>query len=82
MTEFKRNSLTSAVSYRDPASALDWLEKAFGFERAMVITDKDGKDIVLKPNDSIYIAPDEGRSIKNKTQYPASMYVILGYPTT
>jgi uncharacterized glyoxalase superfamily protein PhnB len=42
MTEIKRNSLTSAVSYRDPASALDWLETAFGFERAMVITDKDG----------------------------------------
>lgn len=42
MTEFKRNSLTSAVSYRDPQAALDWLEKAFGFERAMVITDADG----------------------------------------
>ena len=42
MTEFKRNSLTSALSYRDPAAALDWLEKAFGFERAMVITDKEG----------------------------------------
>jgi uncharacterized glyoxalase superfamily protein PhnB len=42
MTEFPRNSLTSAVFYRDPKAALDWLEKAFGFEPAMVITDKDG----------------------------------------
>lgn len=42
MTEFKRNSLTSAVCYHDPQAALDWLEKAFGFERAMVITDADG----------------------------------------
>src|SRR5574341_2468861 len=42
MTEFKRNSLTSAVCYRDPKAALDWLEKAFGFEPSMVITDKDG----------------------------------------
>lgn len=42
MTEFKRNSLTSAVCYRDPQAALDWLEKAFGFEPAMVITEADG----------------------------------------
>ena len=33
---------------------------------------------MLKKNDSIYIGPDEGRSIMNKTQYPASMMVILG----
>ena len=39
MTEFKRNSLTSAVCYKDPKAAIDWLEKAFGFERAMIITD-------------------------------------------
>lgn len=43
MPEFKRNSLTSALSYRDPKAALDWLEKAFGFERAMVITDDKGE---------------------------------------
>lgn len=42
MADFKRNSLTSSVSYRDPKAALDWLEKAFGFEPVMVITDKDG----------------------------------------
>ena len=35
-------ALTSGVFYRDPWAALDWLEKAFGFERCMVITDKDG----------------------------------------
>jgi len=37
-----RASLTSAVFYKDPVAAIEWLEKAFGFERAMVITDKDG----------------------------------------
>ena len=42
MTEFKRNSLTSAVYYRDPKAAIDWLGKAFGFEPAMIITDKEG----------------------------------------
>lgn len=40
---FHRPTLTSAVFYKDPWAALDWLERAFGFERSMVITDKDGK---------------------------------------
>jgi len=35
-------SLASAVFYKDPWKALDWLEKAFGFERSMVISDSDG----------------------------------------
>lgn len=37
-----RPSLGSAVTYKDPWAALDWLEKAFGFERSMVISDQDG----------------------------------------
>lgn len=40
---FRRPALGSAVFYRDPAAALDWLENAFGFERAMAISDKDGR---------------------------------------
>jgi uncharacterized glyoxalase superfamily protein PhnB len=39
---FRRPALTSGVFYRDPWAALDFLEKAFGFERSMVITDQDG----------------------------------------
>jgi uncharacterized glyoxalase superfamily protein PhnB len=39
---FRRPALASGVFYRDPWAALDFLEKAFGFERTMVITDKDG----------------------------------------
>ncbi|MBV8158194.1 MAG: VOC family protein [Dyella sp.] len=39
---FKRTSLGAAVFYRDPMAALDWLERAFGFRRTMVIADKDG----------------------------------------
>jgi uncharacterized glyoxalase superfamily protein PhnB len=34
--------LTSALSYRDPRAALDWLQKAFGFEIAMLIEDPAG----------------------------------------
>jgi uncharacterized glyoxalase superfamily protein PhnB len=37
-----RPSLSSSLSYRDPKAALTWLENAFGFEIAMVITDAEG----------------------------------------
>src|ERR1043166_8788847 len=36
-------SLAAALFYRDPWGALAWLEQAFGFERAMVISDADGE---------------------------------------
>jgi uncharacterized glyoxalase superfamily protein PhnB len=39
---FNRPTFTPSVSYRDPAAALDWLERAFGFARTMVITDDGG----------------------------------------
>ena len=39
---FHRPSLGTAVTCKDPFAALDWLEKAFGFERTMVITDAEG----------------------------------------
>ncbi|MDR4306317.1 VOC family protein [Chelatococcus sambhunathii] len=39
---FRRPAFAPAVIYRDVAAALDWLEKAFGFERFMVITDDGG----------------------------------------
>jgi uncharacterized glyoxalase superfamily protein PhnB len=37
-----RPSFASALCYRDPKAALAWLEKAFGFETFMVITDAEG----------------------------------------
>ena len=41
--QFQRPTFGSAVLYKDPVAALDWLQKAFGFERTMVITDATGK---------------------------------------
>jgi uncharacterized glyoxalase superfamily protein PhnB len=38
-----RSTFGSAVCYEDPKRALDWLERAFGFEPSMVITDADGR---------------------------------------
>jgi uncharacterized glyoxalase superfamily protein PhnB len=40
---FRRPTFGPAVYYKDAFAALDWLERAFGFERTMVITDSEGK---------------------------------------
>lgn len=37
---WKRPAFGSAVFYKDPKAASKWLERAFGFETTMVITDK------------------------------------------
>jgi uncharacterized glyoxalase superfamily protein PhnB len=37
-----RASLTSAIFYQDPKAAIAWLQKAFGFELAMMIETPDG----------------------------------------
>ena len=42
MADFKRPSFASGVIYQDPKAALDWLEKAFGFEPVMVVINEDG----------------------------------------
>jgi uncharacterized glyoxalase superfamily protein PhnB len=34
-------AVVPAVFYRDPLAALHWLEKAFGFETSMLVTDDD-----------------------------------------
>ena len=37
------------------------------------------EEITLGPGDSVYIAPNEGRSILNKTNKPASTLVVINY---
>ncbi len=36
-------AVVPVVFYRDPMAALAWLEKAFGFELAMLVTDQEGR---------------------------------------
>ncbi|WP_118184473.1 VOC family protein [Paraburkholderia phosphatilytica] len=40
---FRRPTFGTAVYYREPMVALEWLEKAFGFERTLLVTDSEGK---------------------------------------
>ncbi|MFI4975425.1 MAG: VOC family protein [Caulobacterales bacterium] len=37
------STFTPVVFYRDPMAALRWLEKAFGFETSMLVTDDSGQ---------------------------------------
>jgi quercetin dioxygenase-like cupin family protein len=37
------------------------------------------EEITLGPRDSVYIGPNEGRSILNKTNKPVSMLVVINY---
>jgi len=46
----------------------------------LTVVAEDGKEIVLEPMDSLYVPPGEKRSLINKTNTPASMLVICGYP--
>ena len=40
---FGHATLGAGVFYRDPLAALDWLERAFGFRRSMIVKDADGR---------------------------------------
>ena len=40
---FRRTAFGAALFYKNPLAALDWLERAFGFERVMVIRDQQGQ---------------------------------------
>jgi uncharacterized glyoxalase superfamily protein PhnB len=58
---YRRPTFAAAVIYKDPFAALAWLEKAFGFERSMVITDRDGKLVYseMKFNDGLIMVGGE-----------------------
>ncbi|NLP38043.1 MAG: cupin domain-containing protein [Firmicutes bacterium] len=52
----------------------------FVLEGEITVTSKDGEKIVLRKWDSLYIGPNEGRSILNETNLPATMLVVINYP--
>ena len=57
------------------------LEKVYvGMEGELTIVTDEGED-VLRPLDSCYLAPNEGRSIINRTNKIASILVIMPYPS-
>jgi quercetin dioxygenase-like cupin family protein len=55
-------------------------EKIYFVLDGEVTIKSDKEEIVLKAWDSIFIGPNEGRSIINATNKPASMLVAINYP--
>jgi uncharacterized glyoxalase superfamily protein PhnB len=67
-----RSTLISAVTYRDRRTAIAWLEKAFGFEVAMLLEDQQG-DVVhceMRLGDSAIMV---GSEWSNDYKSPASL---------
>ena len=46
----------------------------------MTVTDKDGNKYVIHKDESISFPPNEGRGLKNESNLPARMLVIINYP--
>ncbi len=56
-------------------------EKVYIVLSGQVTVKTDKEEQTLNPLDSVYLAPNEGRSIINNGKVPASMLVIINYPS-
>lgn len=52
----------------------------FVLDGEVTVVDKNKARIVLKKWDSIHIGANEGRSIVNESNQPATMLVVINYP--
>lgn len=73
------------MSYFLPGGGAEWAydesptEKIyFVLDGEIVVTSKEG-DFVLQKGDSIFIGPNEGRSMLNKTNQVATVLVVISY---
>jgi mannose-6-phosphate isomerase-like protein (cupin superfamily) len=56
------------------------LEKVYVVVRGEITVVTDDGETTLGPFDSCYIAPDEARTVVNRTNDTASMIVVMPYP--
>jgi mannose-6-phosphate isomerase-like protein (cupin superfamily) len=56
------------------------LEKVYVVLSGEVTVTTDDGEVTLGPMDSCYLAPDEARTVENRTNLPASMLVVMTYP--
>ncbi|HIZ07262.1 MAG TPA: cupin domain-containing protein [Candidatus Eubacterium avistercoris] len=75
-------NFTLGMSHFLPGGGTEYVEPPveliyFILEGEMTVSDKDGNEIcTLKKHDSMHFDAGEGKSILNKTNYPATMLVI------
>ncbi|MEW2357013.1 VOC family protein [Spirillospora sp. NPDC029432] len=81
MTDGTRRTFYPIVDYRDPVKAMDWLERAFGFEKHEVARNEDG-DIVhieMRYDTGILMISETGKGA-SESAGNAGMYVAVDDP--
>ena len=54
----------------------------FVLQGEMTVKNKDGIEYVIRENESISFAPNEGRFLENLSNKPAVMLVVVNYPAS
>ncbi len=73
------------LSYFLPGGGAEWAYEDSPSEKVYVVLDGEitvkskTEELTLGPMDSLYLAPNEGREIINKTNKPATMLVVVNY---
>ena len=73
------------LSYFLPGGGAEWAYEDNPAEKVYLVLDGEitvkGKkeEVVLRSMDSLYLAPNEGREIINRTNKPATMLVVISY---
>lgn len=73
------------LSYFLPGGGAEWAYEDNPNEKVYIILDGEitvknkTEEVTLGPLDSLYLAPNEGREILNKTNKPVTMMVVINY---
>jgi len=73
------------LSYFLPGGGAEWAYEDNPNEKVYLVLDGEltvknkTEELTLGPMDSLYLAPNEGREIINKTNKPVTMVVIVNY---
>lgn len=74
------------LSHFLPGGGAEWgyednpLEKIYFVLEGEITVKSKTEEYTLRKYDSLFIGPNEGRELINKTNLPASMLVIINYP--
>ncbi len=73
------------LSYFLPAGGAEWAYEDNPNEKVYIVLDGEltvknkTEEVTLRPMDSLYLPPNEGREVMNKTNKPVTMLVVINY---
>jgi glyoxylate utilization-related uncharacterized protein len=74
------------LSYFLPGGGAEWAYEDNPNEKVYIVLDGEitvrnkAEEVTLRPMDSLYLPPNEGREVMNKTNKPVTMMVVITYP--